>query len=248
MSEPAILIIGAAGGIGSATARRLSAQGARLTLCGRDPASLERLSKELGGEVVETDARDSAAVEKAVRHHVDSFGSLDGIVNCAGSILLKPAHITSDDEYHEVIATNLTTAFNTVKSAARQMVSQKKGSIVLVSSAAAQHGLVNHDAIAAAKGGVAALTRSAAATYAHRNVRVNAVSPGLVETPATERITSSSASLEQSKAMHALGRIGQPEDIAASIAWLLDAERSGWITGQVIGIDGGLSRLAPRPA
>lgn len=119
------------------------------------------------------------------------------------------------------------------------------GSIVLVASAAAETGLANHEAIAAAKGGVAALARAAAATYAPHNVRVNAVAPGLVETPLTERITRSPAARESSQQMHAVGRLGTPNDVASLIAWLLNPE-NGWITGQVIGIDGGLSRVRPR--
>ncbi len=119
------------------------------------------------------------------------------------------------------------------------------GSIVLVSSAAAQIGLANHEAIAAAKGGIAGLTLSAAASYAPSGVRVNAVAPGLVQTKLTERLTSSERAEEASRAMHALGRLGEPEDVASAIAFLLDPANS-WITGQVIGVDGGLGSVRPR--
>jgi NAD(P)-dependent dehydrogenase (short-subunit alcohol dehydrogenase family) len=119
------------------------------------------------------------------------------------------------------------------------------GAIVLVSSAAARVGLPNHEAIAAAKAAVIGLTLSAAATYASYGVRVNCVAPGLVRTPATARITSNEASLRMSEQMHALGRIGEPEDVASAIAWLL-APGAGWVTGQVIGVDGGLSSVRSR--
>jgi 3-oxoacyl-[acyl-carrier protein] reductase len=119
------------------------------------------------------------------------------------------------------------------------------GSIVLVSSAAARIGIANHEAIAAAKAGVAGLTLSAAATYAPRGIRVNCVSPGLVVSGLTQRITSNEASLKASVAMHALGRAGSPEDVASAIAWLLDPEQS-WVTGQVLGVDGGLGSLRSR--
>lgn len=119
------------------------------------------------------------------------------------------------------------------------------GSVVLVSSAAAEVGLANHEAIAAAKGGVAALARAAAATYAASNIRVNAVAPGLVETPLTERITRSPAARQSSEQMHALRRLGTPDDVASLIAWLLDPGNA-WVTGQVIGIDGGLARVRSR--
>jgi NAD(P)-dependent dehydrogenase (short-subunit alcohol dehydrogenase family) len=116
---------------------------------------------------------------------------------------------------------------------------------VLCATAAARAGFANHEAIAAAKGGVMGLMLSAAATYAPRGIRVNCVAPGLVETPLTARITGNETALEASRAMHALGRIGHPEEVASAIAWLLDPENS-WITGQTIGVDGGLGTLRPR--
>ena len=119
------------------------------------------------------------------------------------------------------------------------------GSVVLVSSAAARVGLVNHEAIAAAKAGVIGLTLSAAATYAPRGIRVNCVAPGLVRTPMTARLTANEASLKASTAMHALGRVGDPADVAGAIDWLLGPD-SGWVTGQVLGIDGGLATVRPR--
>jgi NAD(P)-dependent dehydrogenase (short-subunit alcohol dehydrogenase family) len=119
------------------------------------------------------------------------------------------------------------------------------GSVVLMSSAAARIGLANHEAIAAAKAGIIGLTLSAAATYAAQGIRVNAVAPGLIDTPMTKRITSNETSLSASVAMHPLGRIGTPDEVAATIEWLLRPE-SSWITGQVIGVDGGLGVLKTR--
>lgn len=112
------------------------------------------------------------------------------------------------------------------------------------STMAARLGLVNHEAIAAAKAGVIGLTLSAAATYASKGIRVNAVAPGLVRTPLTARITSNEATLNASTAMHALGRVGEPEDVASAIAWLLDPAQA-WVTGQVI-VGGGLAMLRSR--
>ena len=119
------------------------------------------------------------------------------------------------------------------------------GAIALVSSAAGRVGLVNHEAIAAVKAGVIGLTLSAAATYAPRGIRVNCVAPGLVRTPMTDRLTSNEAALRASAAMHALGRIGEPQDVASALEWLLSPEQ-GWVTGQVLGIDGGLASVRPR--
>ena len=142
------------------------------------------------------------------------------------------------------VATNLTSAFAVLRAAAKAMTATG-GSIALVSSAAARVGLVNHEAIAAAKAGVIGLTLSAAATYAPRGIRVNCVAPGLVRTPMTTRLTANEASLKASTAMHALGRVGDPADVAGAIEWLLGPE-SGWVTGQVLGIDGGLATVRPR--
>jgi len=136
---------------------------------------------------------------------------------------------------------NLTTAFAVVRAGAKSMMNDG-GSIVLVSSAAARIGLANHEAIAAVKAGVIGLTLSAAATYASRGIRVNCVAPGLVRTPMTARLTSNETSLKASTAMHAMGRIGEPEDVASAIEWLLNREQ-GWVTGQILGIDGGLGSV-----
>ena len=111
-----------------------------------------------------------------------------------------------------------------------------------MATAAARVGLPSHEAIAAAKAGVIGLVRSAAASYAGRGIRVNAVAPGLVKTPLTEKIWSHSKSAEASRSMHALGRLGEPRDIASMICWLLQPEND-WVTGQVIGIDGGLGSV-----
>ena len=113
------------------------------------------------------------------------------------------------------------------------------GSVVLLSSAAARVGLPGHEAIAAAKAGIEGLTRSAAATYGSRGLRFNAVAPGLVRTNLTRRIWENSMA---SVAMHALGRLGEPEDVASLIGWLLD-RANNWVTGQIFGVDGGLSSV-----
>lgn len=244
MKDRVFLILGAGGGIGSATARLLSSRGAKIIVAGRPSEALQAVAAETGGMPYELDATVTAEVGEAVGHAVATFGQIDGIANCVGSLLLKPAHITTDEEWSGTIATNLTSAFAAVKAGAKAMRGSG-GSIVLVSSAAAQLGLANHEAIAAAKGGVIGLTRSAAASYARQGIRVNAVAPGLVRTKLTERLTSSSQAEEASLAMHALGRLGEPEDVASAIGWLLDPSQS-WVTGQVIGVDGGLGSIRAR--
>ncbi len=237
-----VLILGAYGGIGSVLSRSLKENGARLVLSGRDEEKLNSLAKELGADAFPADASDFDAVDNVVERALESLGKIDGAVNCSGSLLLKPAHLTKFEEFRSTVDASLTSSFALIRSVARPMMKSKSGSIVLVSTAAAAHGLPNHEAIAAAKGGVDALVRSAAATYGKLGVRVNAVAPGLVDTPLTSRITGSPSARASSESMHALGRLGSPEDVAGAIEWLLSSEAS-WVTGQTLGVDGGLSSV-----
>lgn len=239
------VIFAASSGIGSALARRLATTGAALTLTGRDSERTAALASELDATPVVLDATDFDAVDRCVRDAADRSGRLDGVVNCAGSLLLKPAHLTRAEEFAATIGASLTTAFAVTRAGARVLGEGGGGSIALVSSAAARTGLANHEAIAAAKAGVIGLTLSAAATYAPRNVRVNCVAPGLVRTPLTARITGSPAAEQASLSMHALGRLGEPDDIASALAWLLSPENA-WVTGQVLGVDGGLGSVRAR--
>jgi NAD(P)-dependent dehydrogenase (short-subunit alcohol dehydrogenase family) len=238
------VVLGATGGIGSALSRRLAASDARLLLAARDVGKLEELAASLGAERRAVDATRFEQVEACVARAVELFGRVDGVANCVGSVLLKPAHLTKEDEFNGTLALNLGSAFAAVRAGARAMM-KAGGSIVLVSSAAARVGLVNHEAIAAAKGGVSGLVLAAAATYARYNIRVNAVAPGLVRTAATESITRNEVSERVSIAMHAAGRLGTPRDVASVMAWLLNP-RNDWVTGQVLGIDGGLSTVRTR--
>jgi len=244
MVDTVHVIFGATGGIGSAVCERLVARGARLVVAARTPQRVRELATAIGAHPAVLDATCPSHVERCLAEAVESYGRVDGVVNLVGSLLLKPAHLTTDDEWANTIAANLTTAFVTVRAAARVMT-RTGGAIVLMSSAAARLGLANHEAIAAAKAGVIGLARAAAASYAGRGIRVNCVAPGLVRTGLTQRLTASEASLKASTALHALGRIGEPAEIASAIVWLLDPEQS-WVTGQVLGVDGGLARVRSR--
>ena len=245
--SPVYLLVGGTGGIGAPLARYLAAQGATVVLGARDPDRLGALAGETGAQAFTLDATDADAVSGLIGATVEAHGRVDGAVNLVGSILLKPAHATSPDEFDETLTLNLKTAFYLVRAAARQMQKQDGGgSIVLMSSVAGRYGLANHEAVAAAKAGVEGLVRAAAATYAPKGVRVNAVAPGLVRTPLAGRLVATEQAVEASAGMHPLGRIGEPEDLTDALAFLLDGARSGWVTGQTLSVDGGFSSVRPR--
>jgi NAD(P)-dependent dehydrogenase (short-subunit alcohol dehydrogenase family) len=241
----AFLVVGGTSGIGLALARRLGGRGARVVATGRDRDRMDALDSDPGVERrILPDAADFEPVDDLVKELAKADGArLSGVVNCAGSILLRPAHLTSADDLAETLRQNLVTAFSVVRAAGRHL--PEGGSVVLFSSAAVRLGLAAHEAVAAAKGGIEGLTRSAAATYAGRGLRFNAVAPGLVETPMSARIVGNAAGRTASLQLHALGRLGTPEDVAAVAEFLVEPGHD-WITGQVFGADGGLGSVRSR--
>lgn len=245
-TSPVVLIAGVSGGIGSAVARKLHAAGWRVAGFARDQARLDALAGELPGmDLHVADATDPAAVERVVREVAERHGRLDAYVHAVGTILVKNAQQTTVDEWRGTLNANLDSAFYGLKHAVGP-IQRQGGSLVFISSVAARTGLASHEAIAAAKAGVEGLVRSAAASYASRNVRVNAIAPGLVDTPLAKPLLGSEAARAFSEKLHPLGRVGRPENIAGAIAWLLSEEGS-WVTGEVWSIDGGMAHVRPRP-
>jgi len=236
------VVLGATGSTGTALVRELKDRGARVIACSKNEKKVSAMAAGLGVEGFTLDATDPAQVVAAFARAKELYGEVAGAVNLVGSILLKPAHLTGDEEWMQTLALNLNTAFYLVREATKLMGAG--GSIVLVSTAAARVGLANHEAIAAAKGGVIGLTLAAATTYGAKNIRVNCVAPGLVDTQMSQRIVSNEAAAKASKGLHALGRFGKPEDVASMITFLLDPAHD-WVTGQIFGVDGGLGTLKP---
>lgn len=245
-----ILVTGASGGIGIEVCRELLSRGYSVEAVGRSAQSLTRLIED--AEIARArpgllsthtvDCTMPGLLENLVERLVADGKPLDGMVNCVGSLLLKPAHLTSLEEFESTFRTNVFSAFNALRAAGKYM---QGGSIVLLSSCAASIGLANHEAIGAAKAAVEGLARSAAATYAPRKLRINCVAPGLTKTPLTKKILASQQAEVASIALHPLGRLGEPSDIARAVVFLL-SDDSSWITGQTIGVDGGLSKVKLR--
>lgn len=232
------LIIGGSGGIGSALARQLKAEGHTLHLTGRDPGRLAVIASELGatstaGEVLDADFLASA---------VSGAGPvLDGLAYCVGTINLKPLARLSRDDFQRDYAVNALGAAQAVQAALPALkASAGTASILLFSSIAVAQGFASHASISMAKGAIEGLTRALAAELAPK-IRVNAIAPSLTDTPLAKAITGNAAIAQGVAALHAIPRLGEADDIAAMGSLLL-SQKSGWITGQVIAVDGGRSR------
>lgn len=234
-----VVITGGSGGIGSETARRLVARGDRVVLIARDEARLRGVADELGAAAFPCDVLDSEALGAVVTRIESEIGEIDGLVHAVGSIVLRPLHALSLEEWRRTYEINATSAFVVFKAVVTKMMRRKRGSAVFFSTVAAHTGLQNHEAISAAKAAVEGLVRSAAISYARYNIRVNAVAPALTRTALSASLWSNEATLAASIGMHPLGRIGEPADVAHAAAYLISDDAS-WVTGQVLGVDGGL--------
>lgn len=236
------LIVGGSSDIAIVTAKKLLADGASVTCLVRDESRVAELVT-LGAIVVQGDALDQESVTSAINSATQQGdGTIDGVAHLVGSIAIRPPHALSLDAFNEVIMTNLTSAFLTLSMCGKAMLKMGGGRMVFTSSVAGSLGLVNHEAIAAAKGGVESMVRSAAATYAKRGIRVNAVAPGLTDTRLASSILRSDAIREASAQMIPLKRINEADEIATSIHWLLTGAPDNF-TGQIMHLDGGMSQI-----
>jgi NAD(P)-dependent dehydrogenase (short-subunit alcohol dehydrogenase family) len=236
------LLVGGSSDMGLHLAHRLLDEGHVVTLLARD---VERVTDavERGARLIEGDALDEAAVQSAVEAAVAAAPEgMSGVVHLVGSIALRPPHAMKVDAFNEVIQTNLTSAFLTLKLAGKAMLKSGSGRLVFTSSVAASYGLTNHEAVAAAKGGLEAMVRSAASTYAQRGLRVNAVAPGLTETRLGASVLRSDAIREASVGMIPLKRINRIDEVVDAMHWLLTGAPDNY-TGQVMHLDGGMARI-----
>jgi NAD(P)-dependent dehydrogenase (short-subunit alcohol dehydrogenase family) len=237
--SPPIIIFGAVGGIGEALARRLAEEGAPLFLTGRDGDRLDALARELGTRSAVCDVLAPEQIDAAIAE-ADTGEGIAGLAYCVGSIELKSLRSAKAEDYLDTFRLNTVGAAMAVK-AARSALVKAGGSVVLFSTVAVAQGFPNHSVIASAKGGVEGLGRSLAAELAP-DVRVNVIAPSLTRTGIAEPILGSDQMAQSIAKMHALPRLGDPDDIAAAAQFLLGPD-SGWMTGQVVGIDGGRSAL-----
>lgn len=237
------LITGASGGVATALAGQLRGRGWRLALVSRDAA---RVVAHPGDVVVEADVSTEAGAELAVARATEALGGLPhALAHCAGAILVAPIARTSELQYRQCLAANLDSAFFVARAyAPRVQKAEHGGSLLFFSSVAAGTGVANHAAIAIAKGGIEGLVRALAADFSAAGLRVNAVAPGLMRTPATARMLSSEAQARAIAAQYPGGRHGEAGDAAHLGAFLLSGE-AGWVNGQVIGLDGGFRAVRP---
>ncbi|BDE06719.1 short-chain dehydrogenase [Vulcanimicrobium alpinum] len=239
-----VLITGGSGGIGAELARRLRAQGANVAIVARSVERLNAVADETGAHAFPADVLDAEAFADTVKRIETDVGEIDGFAHAVGSVFLRPLHATSLEDWRTTFETNATSAFIALKAVMPLMMRRRRGSVVLFSTVAASTGLPNHETIAAAKSAIEGLVRSASISYARYGIRVNAVAPALTRTPLSRSLWENEMTLKASVAMHPLGRIGEPGDIAAAAMYFL-SDASAWTTGQILGVDGGLSAGSP---
>ena len=240
-----IIITGANGGLGRATAQRALDEGAQLVLCERDEAAAKAAHEAINGAAIalHADLRDEGGVEAMMQQAVEHLGGLDGVVNNAAMLADDDSTPidTPLDSWRDTLAVNLTGAFMIYKFALPHLVAQKSGALVTLSSVVAHSASANPQiAYTTSKGALEAMTREIAITHARDNIRANCVAPGPVLTERTARYFDSDEKWQSRRRHIPMGRLGRADEIAATICFLL-SDDAGWQTGSVVRVDGGIS-------
>ena len=238
------LIFGATGGMGRAIVQLLGQQDYRVTAVGRDEKHLAVMGQEKHCDVHTLQTPSDFERVEAIVAAANSAHPVSVIINCLGSVWLKPSSATSESDWSDLVSLHLGSSFAITRAVAKKVRQPCK--VVFFSSAAAQTGMPNHEAISAVKAGIEGLVRSAAATYARRQLSFYAIAPGMVETGATAHLLTSDTMRQLSAAQHPLGRIGQPADIAKWVAAIISPHLQ-WASGMVLPVDGGLAHLRGLP-
>ena len=236
MSEKYV-IFGATGSIGSSLAEQLKNSGNDIHLVGRNENELSSISEKLGCSHTAADVLEDGFIEKVK----SDISEIKGLAYCVGSIDLKPLRMVNEQDFQKCMKLNLYSAVEAIKGF-QESLKKNKGSIVLFSTVAAQRGFTNHAIIASAKAAVEGLTVSLAAEFAP-NIRVNCVAPSLTKSKIAEPMLKNTAIAEGIAKAHPLKRLGEGKDSAALAKFLL-TEDSSWVTGQIIAVDGGRSKLS----
>jgi len=243
MNKEVILVTGGSRGIGEAIVRRVAGAGRIVLFTYFNSKSVaEKISEELtstGNEnyIYKLDVSDPADVEKVVEEIGEKFKEINVLINNAGIIRDNPVYMISDEEWHDVINTNLSGAFYTCRAVSKYMIRRRKGKIINISSVTAETGSRGQANYSAAKGGVEALTRTLAVELSAKNITVNCVSPGVIDTRMTADIREKYNDIIMSRIL--MKRTGRPEEIAGVVNFLISEEAS-YINGQVIHVDGGM--------
>ena len=237
------LVTGASGGIGSAIAQALAAQGARLAVSGSNVTKLEAFRDSLGGEHVALpcDLSDGAAVDALVPSAVEALGGkLDILVNNGGITRDNLVMRMKDDEWDQVIRVNLEAAFRLARAAARPMMKARFGRIVSITSVVGTTGNPGQANYAASKGALTAMSKALAQELASRGITVNCVAPGFIASPMTETLPD--AQKDALNARIPMGKMGSGADIGAAVVYLSSRE-AGYVTGQTLHVNGGMAMI-----
>lgn len=242
LKDQVALVTGASRGIGREVALMLAAEGAKLTICSRSTEELAKLRDEIisrGGVCLDlkTDVQVHTEVEDAVKKTLDTYGRIDILVNNAGVTRDNLLARMSEDDWNFVLSVNLRGTFLFTRAVSKPMIKQRKGKIVNIASVIGLTGNAGQANYAASKAGIIGFTKSVAKELAKRNVCVNAVAPGFIETEMTDKLSEDvkTAILGQIP----LGRFGSPKDVAQTVLFLA-SDQANYMTGQVLVVDGGM--------